>query len=80
MIRQFIGKLAMGNHLEPSEMAEAMELICSEKVRPAQIAAFLVALRAKGESVDDIVTAAKVVNQYTPRIRMPDGGVVLDPG
>ncbi|PZE28725.1 MULTISPECIES: anthranilate phosphoribosyltransferase [unclassified Curtobacterium] len=50
-----IGSLMAGTDLSISESAWAMEEIVAGRATPAQIAGFLVALRAKGETVDEVV-------------------------
>ncbi|PZF65098.1 anthranilate phosphoribosyltransferase [Curtobacterium sp. MCBD17_013] len=50
-----IGSLMAGTDLSISESAWAMEDIVAGRATPAQIAGFLVALRAKGETVDEVV-------------------------
>ena len=45
------------------EMAQVMRQIMTGQVTPAQISAFLVALRMKGESVEEIAAAATVMRE-----------------
>ena len=48
-------QLLAGTHLSIAEATWAMERVMEGEATPAQLAAFLVALRAKGETVDEIV-------------------------
>jgi anthranilate phosphoribosyltransferase len=50
-----LGKLVAGTDLSISESSWAMNQIVSGDATPAQLAGFLVALRVKGETVDEIV-------------------------
>lgn len=56
-----IKKLIEQQNLTSAEMIAAMETIMHGKATPAQIGGFLVALRLKGETVEEIAAAAKVI-------------------
>ena len=51
MMKQVIAKVVKGKDLTEEEMKMAMEEIMTGKARPAQIGAFITALRIKGETV-----------------------------
>jgi len=60
------------------EAAAAMEAIMSGAATNAQIAAFLTALRMKGETVEELIGFAQVMRQKAVRIRTePDGVTAL---
>ena len=61
MIKQAIAKAVEGNDLGEDEMIAAMTQVMEGKATPAQIGAFLVALRLKGESLEEISGAARVM-------------------
>ncbi len=75
MIREAINLLVQGINLSESEMAECMREIMEGKATDAQIGAFLVALRIKGETVEEITGAAKVMREKAARINAPEGVV-----
>ncbi|TPW73828.1 anthranilate phosphoribosyltransferase [Schumannella sp. 10F1B-5-1] len=52
---ELLTRLLEGEHLTISESAWAMGEIVAGRATPAQLAAFLIALRAKGETVDEVV-------------------------
>ena len=71
MLKEFIRKLVERQDLTEGEMVEAMEAIMGGQATHAQIGAFLTALRMKGETVDEIVGAARVMRERATRIRVP---------
>ncbi len=68
MIKQALNKIIQRVDLEQNEMEEVMQEIMKGEATPAQIAAFLTALRMKGESIEEITAAAKIMRQYAVRI------------
>ncbi|HMG54609.1 MAG TPA: anthranilate phosphoribosyltransferase, partial [Kofleriaceae bacterium] len=61
MIVQAISRALAGSHLSRAEMAEVIGQIMDGGATPAQIGGLLVALRAKGESLDEIIGAASAM-------------------
>jgi anthranilate phosphoribosyltransferase len=68
MIREAIAKLIDGQHLTQAEAAGVMDEVMSGEATPAQIGAFLVALRVKGETVDEIAGCASVMRQKSTKV------------
>ena len=62
-IQEAIAKVIEGADLSRSEMTDVMNQIMSGEATDAQIGAFLIALRVKGESVDEIAGAASVMRE-----------------
>lgn len=60
-ITDALSKLLKQENLSVAEMQQVMHQIMTGAATPAQIGGFLVALRAKGETADEIVGAAKVM-------------------
>jgi anthranilate phosphoribosyltransferase len=60
-MKGYIEKLIAGQDLSATEMEQAFEKIMSGQVPDVQIGAFLVALRAKGETPDEIAAAARIM-------------------
>lgn len=54
-MRLFLERLAEKESLSRQEMEEAMEKVFSEEISDSEIAAFLMGLKAKGETIDEIV-------------------------
>ena len=68
MIQQAISKAIEGVSLTEAEAMEAMEGIMSGDATPAQIAAFLVAFRLKGETIEEVTGFARVMRAKATRI------------
>jgi hypothetical protein len=64
--------------LTRDEAQEAMRLILTEQAAPAQVGAFLVAQRVKGESADEVVGFTRAVRDLCHRIN-PQGWIVQEP-
>jgi anthranilate phosphoribosyltransferase len=68
MIREAIKKVVEGDNLSCEEMAETMNEIMSGRATDAQIASFITALRLKGETIEEITGAAKVMREKATKI------------
>ncbi len=78
MIKKSIAKVVRGDDLTQGEMEVAMEEIMTGKATPAQIGSFVTALRIKGETVDEIVGAARVMRAKARKIRLNNHMVNID--
>jgi len=82
MIKEAINKLVIGKDLDETLMVQVMNEIMSGETTPAQIGAFITALRIKGETIEEISGAAKVMREKSTRIvtdvAMSDGEVLVD--
>ncbi|MCM2357762.1 MAG: anthranilate phosphoribosyltransferase [Geobacteraceae bacterium] len=76
MIKKAIAKVVERQDLAETEMIEVMDQIMSGEATPAQIGAFITALRMKGETVAEITGAARVMRDKVTPIRV--GRNVLD--
>lgn len=68
MVKKAIGKIVGGIDLSESEMMEVMDIIMEGEATPAQIGAFITALRFKGETVDEVTGAARIMRRKATRI------------
>jgi anthranilate phosphoribosyltransferase len=78
MIKEAITKVVGGNDLTEVEMEKCMDEIISGKATPAQIGAFITALRLKGETVDEITGAARAMRAKGVKIQIEDYLVNID--
>src|SRR3989338_8453071 len=77
MIKEAIINLAEKKDLPQVQMMQAMEEIMRGLVSPVQICAFLVALRMKGETPEEITGAALGMREFVKKIEVPED-IVLD--
>jgi anthranilate phosphoribosyltransferase len=71
-----ISLLLAGRSLDEPEAAAAMTEIMEGAATPAQIAGFVVALRAKGETTDEIVGLVRTMRGFAERVQVD--GELLD--
>ena len=67
MIKDAISLLVKGNDLTTEMMTAVMEEIMTNEATDAQKASFLTALAMKGETIDEITAAAKVMRSHCER-------------
>ena len=75
---EFLGKLVRCEHLSEEEASRAMELIMRDDATPSQIAGFIVALRVKGETIDEITGLARTVMAMARPIDVDRPDTLLD--
>lgn len=74
-IRTALSQLADGVSPSAETIEASINDILSGSVEPVLIAAFLMGLRMKGESVEDVVAAASVMRRYARKVAAPAGAV-----
>jgi anthranilate phosphoribosyltransferase len=67
---QAIAAVAEHRDLSAAEMEQVMRLIMTGQATPAQIGGFLIGLRMKGETVDEITAAAGVMRELATRVEV----------
>lgn len=78
MIKEAISKVAKFENISELETQKVFEEIMSGKVVPSQIAAFITALHMKGETVDEITGAARVMREKALKVKTNPGKIILD--
>ena len=78
MIKEAIAKVVKGIDLTEIEMEKAMDEVMTGTATPAQIGAFVTALRLKGETVDEIAGAAKSMRARAVKICLNNHLVNVD--
>ena len=74
-IQEFIKIVSTGQSLSRAEAASAFELLMTGQAEPAQIGALLMAMRVRGETVDEITGAAEVMRAKATGVKAPVGSV-----
>jgi anthranilate phosphoribosyltransferase len=74
-LKPVIARLAEGRTLDEAEAEAAFGVLMAGEATPAQIAALLMALRVRGETVDEITGAARVMRARMSAIAAPPGAI-----
>ncbi len=74
-LKALLGVVAQGKSLSEAEAERAFDIVMSGNATPAQMGAFLMALRVRGETVDEITGAARVMRAKALRIEAPPGAI-----
>ena len=69
MIKEAISKIVSGGDLTLAEARDVMSEIMHGQATPAQIGAFLTALRMKGETADEIAGCAQAMKRSAVQVR-----------
>jgi anthranilate phosphoribosyltransferase len=78
MFRDLLTKLAGREDLSPAEAQDVMRIIMEGKASQAQIGAFLLALRMKGETADEIAAFARVMRDTAISVKPRTGRMLVD--
>jgi anthranilate phosphoribosyltransferase len=70
-LKPLIGKVAAGTPLTRAEAREAFNVMMSGDATPSQIGGFLMALRVRGETVDEITGAVEIMREKMLRVDAP---------
>jgi anthranilate phosphoribosyltransferase len=69
MERELLNRIIEGGSLDSDEAASLMQRMMDEELTPIQLGAFLVALRAKGETADEVVGFARTMRSRARQIK-----------
>ncbi len=69
-IQQALEQVLAGHDLSSEQMESAMNIIMQGEATSAQIAGFIVALRMKGECVDELAAAARVMRNLSSKVKV----------
>ena len=75
-IQQALQKLLNKQNLTADEMRAVMRQIMSGNATDAQIAGFLIALRCKGETIDEIAAAAEVMRELASKVEVTGDHII----
>jgi anthranilate phosphoribosyltransferase len=74
-LKSLLAHVAQGRSLSESEAEAAFDIIMSGSATPSQMGAFLMALRVRGETVDEITGAARIMRAKAVLIDAPPGAI-----
>ena len=73
MLKQYIKSVQSGEHLLFEDMIDASNLVFNETTPKEEIAQFLLALKAKGETAQEVAGLASVMRSHATRVDVPEG-------
>lgn len=74
-LRPLLARVAAGERLSEAEAEEAFEIIMSGNATPSQMGGLLMGMRVRGESVDEITGAARIMRSKAVTIDAPPGAI-----
>ena len=75
VLKPLLAKVADANTLNADEAEAAFDIIMSGQATDAQIGAFLMALRVRGETVDEITGAVRTMRAKALAVEAPEGAI-----
>ncbi len=78
IFKEALNQLLSAQDLSHDQMLAVMQQVMGGELTTAQIAALLIALRLKGETVDEITAAAKVMRQLSTKVNIQDNTYLVD--
>ena len=75
LLKTLIHKVSTGATLERGEIQAALETMMSGIATPAQMGAFLMAMRVRGETVEEITGAAELMRSKMTPVQAPPGAI-----
>jgi anthranilate phosphoribosyltransferase (EC 2.4.2.18) len=77
-LREFLKKLSEFNHLTKDEMIQCLEDITEGRATDAQIGAFIMAMKMKGETVEELEGAASFFREKATKVDVEDPDNLVD--
>src|ERR1041384_1864175 len=74
-LKPLIAKVASGTSLSFDEARTAFDIIMSGEATPGQVGGFLMALRVRGETVDEISGAVATMRSKMLRVTAPEDAI-----
>ncbi len=77
MLKPYLAKILQKHDLTAVEAHDAMQIIMTGQATPAQIGGYLIALRMKGETVDEIAGSARAMREQASPLKLALNGEPL---
>src|SRR5580692_1316262 len=74
-LRPLLARIASGHRLSEPEAEQAFEIIMSGNATPSQMGGLLMGMRVRGETVDEITGAARIMRSKAVAIDAPPGTI-----
>jgi anthranilate phosphoribosyltransferase len=74
-LRPTLSRVASGATLTPEQAEEAFEVVMQGRATPPQIGGLLMAMRVRGETVDEITGAVRAMRSSMSRVEAPEGAI-----
>lgn len=74
-IKPYLAKAATGAALSAEEARQAFDIMMSGEATPSQIGGFLMALRVRGETVEEILGAVTTMRSKMLKVEAPEGAI-----
>lgn len=74
-MKAILARVAAGHRLGEAEAGRAFDIIMSGNATPAQMGAFLMALRVRGETVEELTGAARILRAKATTLDGPPGAI-----
>lgn len=74
-LKRIIQKVSTGACLDDAEIESALDIMSSGAATPVQMGAFLMALRVRGETIDEITGAARLLRSRMLKVNAPADAV-----
>ncbi len=75
LMKEVLGRIAAGGTMSEIQAEEVFEVIMSGDATPAQIGGLLMGLRVRGETVEEITGAARIMRSKALRVDAPAGAI-----
>ena len=75
LMKEVLGRIAAGGTMSEIQAEEVFEVIMSGDATPAQIGGLLMGLRVRGETVEEITGAARIMRSKALRVDAPPGAI-----
>jgi len=72
MFKTYLEKVSNGEHLTRNEASEALEKIIMDETSPTEVGGFLVGLRVKGETEEEILGFVDTMEKHMVKVQLKD--------
>tara|TARA_B100000035_G_scaffold134321_1_gene114272 strand:- start:26768 stop:27796 length:1029 start_codon:yes stop_codon:yes gene_type:complete len=76
--KYYLTQIISGNDLSDKQMTEVMTEIMTGKLSASQIAGFMIGMRIKGEAIEEIACAAKVMRNHSNLVTLNNRNHLID--